>query len=224
MARTSAVRRSRHAYGVSSTAALATVEVTPLSLRADVGSIDEDARTVDLIFSTGASVDRMDWWTGKRYSEVLSMRPEHVRLQRLNAGAPLLDAHSAWSVGDVLGVVEPGTARIEKGKALARVRFSRREAVEPIWDDVRSGILRAVSVGYRVHKFEEDASKDNKIPVRTAIDWEPFEVSMVPMPADVGARVRGEQRCLANTCVIVARSLHDDADRLRRLQLAKARF
>jgi hypothetical protein len=27
-------------------------------------------------------------------------------------------------------------------------------------------------------------------PVRTAVDWEPYEISMVPMPADTGARVR----------------------------------
>jgi hypothetical protein len=180
--------------------------------------VNTEARTVDLVFSTGASVDRMDFWTGKRYREVLSLKPGHVRLDRLNASAPLLDAHSAYSVGDVIGTVEPKTARIDKGQAMATVRFSKRAAVEPIWEDVRDGIIRAVSVGYRVYKFEEATGADSAIPVRTAIDWEPFEVSLVAMPADAGAKVRGDRLDL-NPCVILTRST--DADRDRRLRLAK---
>lgn len=179
-----------------------TVDLPALCVRAAVGSVNEEARTVDLIFSTGAAVDRMDLWSGKRYREVLSLDPKHVRLDRLNASAPLLDAHSAWSVGDVLGAVEPGTARIEKGQAVATVRFSKREAVDPIWQDVRDGILRSVSVGYRVHKFEEQTGKDGAIPTRTATDWEPYEVSMVPMPADFGAKVRNGDKSDTNPCVI----------------------
>lgn len=196
-----------------------TIDVPPLSIRADISSVNDEARTVDLIFSTGAGIERMDWYSGKRYREVLSLDPKHVRLDRLNAAGPLLDAHSAWSVGDVLGAVVEDSARIEKGKAVATVRFSQRASVEDIWQDVKAGIHRSVSVGYRVHKFEEDAGKDNKLPVRTAIDWEPYEVSLVPMPADVGARVRSD-RSNCNPCVIVTRVA--DEDRLRHLRLAKA--
>jgi HK97 family phage prohead protease len=203
-----------------------TIDLPALCVRAEVGSVNEDARTVDLIFSTGASVDRMDYWSGKRYREVLSMDPAHVRLERLNAGGPLLDSHSAWSVGDILGTVVPGSARIEKGKGVATVRFSKREAVEPIWQDVRDGIISSVSVGYRIHKFEEETKKD-AVPVRTAIDWEPYEVSMVPMPADTGAKVRAD-KTNTNPCVILARAATtsglEDADRLRGFRLARARF
>jgi hypothetical protein len=184
-----------------------TVDLPVLSVRADVGGVNKDARTVDLIFSTGASVDRMDYWSGKRYIEKLSMDPAHVRLDRLNAGAPLLDAHSAYSVGDVLGAIQPQSARIEKGKGVATVRFSKRDAVEPIFQDVVDGIIRNVSVGYRVYKFVEDTPKDGGTPTRTAIDWEPFEISMVPMPADVGARVRGGDKTNTNACEIVANGI-----------------
>lgn len=200
-----------------------TVDLLPLSVRADVGAVDEEKRTVDLIFSTGAAVDRFDYWTGKRYREVLSMDPSHIRLQRLNAGAPLLDAHSAWSIGDVLGTVEPNSARVEKGKAYATVRFSKRASIDETWQDVRDGIIRNVSVGYRVHKFVEDAGKDGAMPTRTAIDWEPFEVSMVPMPADAGARVRSGDKSQTNACVLVRAAAVDDADRMRRFRLALAR-
>lgn len=204
-----------------------TVDLPALCVRAAIGSVNEEARTVDLIFSTGAAVDRIDYWTGKRYREVLSLDPKHVRLDRLNAGAPLLDAHSAYSVGDILGAVEPGSARMEKGRAVATVRFSKRADVEPIWGDVRDGIIRSVSTGYRVHRFEEVAGKDGAIPTRTATDWEPYEVSMVPMPADFGARVRSGDKSDTNPCVILRAAelaTTEDADRFRRLRLARARF
>jgi hypothetical protein len=198
-----------------------TVDLPPLCMRADVGSINDEKRTVELVFSTGAAVERMDYWAGKRYLEKLSLKSGHVRLERLNAGAPLLDAHSAWSISDQIGVVESGSVKLTSSEARATVRFSKREAVDPIWGDVRDGIIRNVSVGYRVHKFEEDAGKDNKLPVRTAVDWEPYEISMVPMPADVGARVRNGEFGSTNQCLIVCDG--QDGDRLRRFRLARAR-
>jgi hypothetical protein len=200
---------------------LQTIDLPALSVRAAVRSVDESARTVELIFSTGAPVDRIDW-AGKRYTEVLSMTPGHVRLDRLNSGAPLLNAHSAYSIADVIGTVEQNSARVANGLGLATVRFSRRDDVEPIFQDVVDGIIRAVSVGYRVHKFQEEASKDGAL-TRTAIDWEPFELSMVPMPADPGARVRagaGE----TNVCELVPRNDEDfnspEADFVRTCRFA----
>jgi len=201
-----------------------TIDLPPLSVRADVASVDQAARTVDLIFSTGAAVERYDWIRDTRYLEKLSLDPKAVRLERLNTAGPLLDAHSAWSITDQIGAVEPGSARIEKGQARATVRFSKRDAVTPIWNDVVDGILRSVSVGYRVYAFEETTA-DGKIPTRTAVDWEPYEVSLVPMPADTGAKVRDGDKANTNQCVIVTRATAGllDADRLRRFRLASAR-
>lgn len=186
-----------------------TIDVPPLSIRADVGSVNEDARTVELIFSTGAAVTRYDWMSGKRYNEVLGMKPENVRLQRLNAGAPLLDAHSAWSIGDVLGVVEPDSARIEKGNGVLTVRFPKADDdpdADKIYRKVKDKIIRSVSVGYRVHKFIEEQGKKDEIPTRTAVDWEPYEISLVPMPADAGARVRNGDKTNTNECVLETRA------------------
>lgn len=198
-----------------------TIDVLPLSVRADVRSVDPESRTADLVFSTGAAVERFDWLTGKRYLEVLSLKPAHVRLERLNAGAPLLDAHYAASVTHQLGAVVRGSARIERGLALARVRFSKRAEVEPIFRDVQDDILTSVSVGYRVYRFEETAGPNGGIPTREATDWEPFEVSLVPMPADVGAKVRDGDTSQANRCVLVQGLT--DADRTRLWQLALRR-
>lgn len=177
---------------------------------------------MELTFSAGGRVERYDWRTGERFIEVLSLDPAHVRLARLNAGAPLLDSHSGYSIRSILGAVVEGTATIAgKRDARATVRFSKRTEVEPIWQDVRDGIIRQVSVGYRIYKFQEERGKDGALPVRTAIDWEPFEVSLVPMAADAGAKVRADYPLTAAE-VILARAL-EDPDRQRRYRLAKAR-
>ena len=213
---------SRHPAGMRA-ASQHTIDLPPLVLRAQVTSFDEEARTVDVIFSTGAAVERFDWMSGKRYLERLSITTDAIRLERLNAGAPLLDSHSAWSVSDQLGAVVVGSARVENAKALATVRFSARDSVAPILQDVRDGIIRSVSVGYRVHRFEEVVGKDNALPVRTAVDWEPFEVSMVAMPADVGAHTRSKDKSNTNPCVIMTRLVRtEDADRMRRYRWAMA--
>jgi hypothetical protein len=199
-----------------------TVDLPPFSIRAAVGSVDAEARTVELIFSSGAAVQRM-LWNGVGYIEKLSLKPGAVRLDRLNAGGPLLDTHSSYSIADQIGVVVPGSAKVDGKEARATVRFSKRDAVEPIFQDVRDGIVRNVSVGYLIHKFQEDEGTGNKLPVRTAIDWEPYEISMVPMPADAGAQIRSGDKSNTNQCLIV-RSVGVDADRLRALRLARARF
>ena len=174
-----------------------TIEL-PLQTRADVrlapDTIDAQARTVELVWSTGAPVRRRDLFTGRRYDEVLSLDPAHVDLSRLNAGAPLLNAHGAYNLLNVLGVVE--RAWIADGtdgpQGHAIVRFSEREDVEPLWQDVQAGIIRSVSVGYAVRAYEV-IEEDGQVPVWRAIDWQPLELSAVPIAADPTAAFRGSQ-------------------------------
>ncbi len=213
-----------------------TIQLVPLDLRAAVETVNDDTRTVNLVFTTGADVIRYDWDTGERYIERLSMDPKAVRLDRLNSGAPLLDTHSAWSLANVIGAVEDGSAKLNGKTGAAAVRFSKRADVEPFYQDVKDKIIRNVSVGYRVYRFEEDNSADNKMPVRLATDWEPFEISMVPMGADMyaqtrsggpGRRLRTSQEVETYSCLLTARAMDvaavADADRRRRFRLAKAR-
>ncbi len=172
-----------------------TIEL-PLQTRADVrlapDTIDAQARTVELVWSTGAPVRRRDLFTGRRYDEVLSLDRAHVDLSRLNAGAPLLNAHGAYNLLNVLGVVE--RAWIADGSdgphGRAIVRFSEREDVEPLWQDVQAGIIRNVSVGYAVRAYEV-IEEDGQVPVWRAIDWQPLELSAVPIGADQAAGFRG---------------------------------
>ena len=89
-----------------------------LDVRAEVGAVDAESRTVELIFSTGAPVLRFDWWTGSGTSRS-SMKPEHIRLDRLSRRAPI-EHPSELPPEDQIGVVEEGSATVSGGKATAR--------------------------------------------------------------------------------------------------------
>ena len=168
----------------------------PLQHRHDVrllgDSLGTETRTVEVVWSTGAAVRRSDPWTGRAYDEVLSLEPGHVDLSRLMNGAPLLDSHAAYALAGIIGVVE--RAWLSDGpdgpEARAVIRFSERAEVEPLWQDVRAGIIRHVSAGYRVrtYRIEEDADP----PVWRAVDWQPVELSLVAVPADAGAGLRSD--------------------------------
>lgn len=199
------------------------IDVPPLDIRAVIGTVNNETRTVDLTFTTGADVVRFDWETGRRYVERLSLDPKHVRMDRLNSGAPLLDTHSAYSLANQLGIVEEGSAALSVKAGRALVRFSKRADVEPYYQDVVDRVIRNVSVGYRTYRAEEIGTDPNGYPIRLATDWEPYEISMVPMGADVGARTRGSKEIATSPCVVITRTVMTDADRLRRFRLANAR-
>lgn len=166
-----------------------THETPMLSLRAAVreGSVDVEQRTVELTWTTGSKGRRWSWDIGS-YMEELEVSAKALRLDRLNNGAPLLNAHSSYELSDVIGVVEKAWIEGEEGRAL--VRFSQREDVEGIFRDVQDGILRNISVGYAVHRYEVIEEEDDKLPTYRAVDWEPLELSLVPIGFDDGAKIR----------------------------------
>ncbi|KUF08920.1 HK97 family phage prohead protease [Pseudoponticoccus marisrubri] len=151
-------------------------------------SIDPETRSVEVIWSTGARVRRAALF-GEPHDEELSMAPEHVRLERLNAGAPFLKVHEAHDLDAVIGSVVPGSARIENGQGVARVRLSERDAVGDIWLDIEAGHIRAVSIGYQVHRFEI-SKPDGQCELWRAVEWTPFEITAVPVGADPAAGFR----------------------------------
>ena len=146
---------------------------------------DPEARTVEVVWSTGAPVRRRDM--AGQYIERLSLAPEAVNLSRLE-GASVLDAHRQTAVRDVLGSVRSAAVDGKRGTAL--IQFSARPEVEPVWQDVLAGILRHVSVGYSVEDWAE--TTENGARVLTAVRWTPHEISLVPTPADPGAHIRME--------------------------------
>ncbi len=151
-------------------------------------TLNPDARTIELTWTTGARGRRASYFDGDWFEE-LDMSPDAVRLDRLNNGASLLNSHQSADLANILGVVE--RAWIENGEGRARVRFSERAEVEPIFRDVASGIIRNVSVGYQVHKWSDPIrSADGQPPTYRAVDWEPMELSLVGVPFDSKAQTR----------------------------------
>lgn len=169
-----------------------------LEARIDSESIDKDARRIRVKYTTGARVFRPSWW-GEDYYEELSLEKGHVRLDRINSGAcPVLNSHNSYGLHNVLGVIE------EADEEYCTIRMSdRNEDMDALWRDIENGIIKNVSVGYRVYEYE-DITPDSKDATRVlrAVDWEPIEVSWVAIGADPDAGVRSEAQQQTYRCVV----------------------
>jgi Mu-like prophage major head subunit gpT len=150
---------------------------------------NEGDRSVEVVWTTGAAVTRYDWHDGGYYEETLGTDPANVRLERLNAGGPVLVDHIA-RVGALAGSVIPGSARMERGKGIARIRLSDTPDMADTVAKVRDGHLRTVSVSYNVYVFERTIGEAGARDTMHATDWEPVEISLTPVPADAGAIIR----------------------------------
>jgi hypothetical protein len=160
-------------------------------------SLDENARTVEVVWATDAPVPAYHYEIGE-FLEVLSFEPQHIRSQRLDVGLPILDDHNAYSgTRGVLGVME--NYRLEGNQGIGTLRFSKRKSqddyVGGVFQDVKDDILRTVSARYKVYKYIETnpLRAEGELPILKAIDWEPKEVSMSPIPADPNSRVRSDE-------------------------------
>lgn len=164
----------------------------PMQMRAAEmrpSSYREEDTSVEVVWSTGAKVTRFDWWDYEYYTEELAMDAGSVRLDRLNLGAAVLDTHSSHRLASVIGSIVPGSAKIEGGQGIARVSLAQTDDVKDTVAKIRAGHIRNISVGYIVHQYTR-IEKDGDRPVMRADDWEPTEISFVPVPADAGAQVR----------------------------------
>ncbi len=155
------------------------------------GSFNENDNTIEVVWTAGATVRRLSWLDGE-FDEELIVSPNSVRLERLNAGAPFLDTHSRHSLENVIGNVVRGTARIEGGKGIARIKLSAAPDAANRVARIKEGTVVNVSTGYIVREVER-TERDGKIPLIRVTDWEPFEISAVAVPADPSAQIRTAQ-------------------------------
>jgi hypothetical protein len=184
-------------------------------------TIDVEKRTVEMVFTTDAPARMWRWkgWDIEEFNEVLSMDKSAVRMQRMQSGAPLLNAHQRWDMNSQIGVVEK--AWLSGNELRGLVRFSSRADVEPLFQDVKDGIIRNGSVGYRVHKYQDvTEDPDAKIKTLKAVDWEPVEMSLVPVGADPNAGIRADCDISRksgpefNECEIEIKALNEQEDEM----------
>lgn len=158
---------------------------------------DAEARTVELILSVGAAVNRR-WFV-----EELEISSEAVDVGRVGRGlVPLLDSHNRWGVGAVLGQVVSTRFETISGvvNLIAMARFADTEAGRAAEGMVARGELRGVSIGYDPKKWEcTHVDAETEIRTWRATSWELLEASLVPVPADPAAGVRSAPQSPGST-------------------------
>jgi HK97 family phage major capsid protein len=141
-------------------------------------AVNLEARTVELAFASETGYER--YWG----MEILDVTATSMRLGRMTSGANLLCDHDSTDVVGVVESVSIGADRV----ARALVRFGKSARAQEVFQDVADGIRRNVSVGYMIHRAVLVESTDGLDTYRVT-DWEPFEVSMVSVPADASVGV-----------------------------------
>ena len=142
--------------------------------------VHDDSRTMTLSFASETPYER---WFGP---EVLCVDETAMNMQRFQDGLGcLLFNHDR---DKVIGKIE--RAWLEDNRAYAEVTFDDDEFADSIFNKVKSGTLKGVSVGYRVGEYtdvhidESFAQGRIKGPCYVASNWEPYEISIVSVPAD----------------------------------------
>ena len=159
----------------------------PVQIRA----VSEEGREVELSFSSENPVDR---WFGP---EILCHDEGCVDLSRLENVGSVLFHHGKDPVYGSLPIAKIKSISVDgeskRGKAV--VVFDEDEKSDLIYQKVKSGSLKGISVGYIVNAYEEvrtgKTSSNGRFtgPCYVAVRWEPLEISFEPVPADgdVGA-------------------------------------
>lgn len=141
-------------------------------------SFNADENTVEAVISTGADVQRGGF--------IERLPVANADLRGIE-GKPVLDAHNQGSTRFLLGVIQKAWRK--DGEIRALIKLSSRDDVAGLVRDIADGIVRNLSIGYRVTRWADSTdSKGNR--VRTAVAWTIHEASFVPIGADSGATVR----------------------------------
>lgn len=169
----------------------------PMETRlAAIQTANAETRTVEVVWTTGAKVRRTryeGWDRTIPYDETLLVSAAAIDLTRLQRGAPVLDSHRTWSgTAGQVAVVE--RAWLDGARGLAVLRFPEAgtdEEADKLFEKVRQGIVRNVSVGYTRDRVRiVPPEKRDDVEQMIVERWTPYEVSFVTMPADPGAQVR----------------------------------
>jgi HK97 family phage prohead protease len=132
------------------------------------------SRRFPVSVSSETPVPRRDWQTGQTFSEILSHAKDAVDLSR--GDLPVLEGHdrSKTNIGIVRGL------RVDGTKLRGELVLGASQRAGELAADIGAGIVSGLSVGYTVDVEERD-EQAKKI---TARKWTPYEVSIVPIPAD----------------------------------------
>lgn len=152
-------------------------------------SLDNEARTFDVVAATETPVVRAAFFD-EPYEEILRCTTDAINPSRLK-GLPVLDSHDRSSVLAVIGQVTAW--RISDRQLIATIKIADSERGRAAFDLVSQGMLNRVSIGYSVDKGTRTDGPNGRT-VLTATRWTPYEVSLVSVPADPNAAIRGDAK------------------------------
>ena len=140
---------------------------------------DDSSRTFELSFSSEEPYER---WFGV---EILDHSDGCIDLTRLREiGCVLFNHNRDIVIAKIIKVWN------KDNRGYAEIEFDTDEQSEVIYQKVKSGTLKGVSIGYRICSTEEVAvnqvSQDARFkgPCTIAKRWFPYEISIVSVPAD----------------------------------------
>ena len=157
----------------------------------------ESDNSIEVVWTTGSRRRAYDWWNDQVYEEELAVTPEAVDMTRFQAGTvQVIDSHNVYAgVSAILGIATEGS--IANGEGRARVAFSTDPAKQGVVGDIKAGIIRAMSFGYSVEKYEITRAQDRtdgvNLPLYRAVRWTPMELTFCPVGADPNAAPRADQ-------------------------------
>ncbi len=163
----------------------------------EFGSLDEASRSIECVMCTETPVRMIDWSREEYFDEVLVADGA-----RMPSQLPLLDNHNRYESEAVIGSVR--NIRREGDKWIGRAYFMEGDdKVERIWQRVRQGHLKDVSIGYQYERTFVEIRKGEKAVVggrtfeatehrrkRVVTEWVGKELSTTPIGADQLAKMR----------------------------------
>jgi len=156
----------------------------------------ESDNSIEVTWTTGARRRAYDWYDDQVYEEELAVTPEAVDMTRFDAGTvQVIDSHKVYSgVSAILGIAT--SASIVDGEGRARIAFSTDPAKAGVVGDIKAGIIRAMSFGYSVERYEITRAQDRtdgvNLPLYRAVRWTPAEITFCPVGADPHAAPRAD--------------------------------
>ena len=178
-----------------------TLHDMPVQLRAaqlEPASYRAEDNSIEVVWTTGARRRAYDWYNDQVYEEELVISPDAIDTSRFEAGnLQVIDAHDAYSgVSAILGVALD--VRIANGEGRSRIALSTDPAKAGVIGDIKAGIIRAMSFGYSVQKYEITRAQDRtdgvNLPLYRAVRFTPMELTFCAIGADPKAGTRGAQQ------------------------------
>ena len=164
-----------------------TIEIPETLFRSGTAAFDKESGVVRLSFSSDAPVLRRTR-SGEQYYEILDHSERGMNKERLRAGTSLLFNHNP----EIL-IGRNTFIGVENGRGYVDSKISRADDVKSYATKIEEGILCDSSVGYGIEDDGEEIGMRNGIP-EVRFRWQPHEVSLVTIPADVSVGIGREEK------------------------------